>query len=315
MNKKYFKNVILILILLMSITITVVASDDNDTDNRKEMLVQNPDIKYLPTSLGIKIKNIDLESFDQSIDNPNPLDAHKIYNLKEKGYSEEDISNMNCGDYDELEKNWKLLDSQILTAKRTYQELTEVDMSNWSNNDLAEFERNARYHLTDDEATKFKERNITQADAYYLLQEFQDYTTILEQPDDVLKKCLIEYYERKNEYVEHMMSIAKSDITIVEAEPIVVQFSEQIEIHEDVAELTVYEDIVELTPVNENTVQVSLIYIVKKGDMLHRIARKFETDCETLVELNSLKNPDLIYPGQELKISDTLNTTVTLTID
>lgn len=43
-------------------------------------------------------------------------------------------------------------------------------------------------------------------------------------------------------------------------------------------------------------------YTVKKGDNLTAIAKKFQTTVKKLVELNNIKNPDLIYTGQKLKL-------------
>ena len=43
-------------------------------------------------------------------------------------------------------------------------------------------------------------------------------------------------------------------------------------------------------------------YIVRSGDTLYGIAKRFHTTVDKLVELNGLSNPNLIYPGQVLKI-------------
>jgi len=42
------------------------------------------------------------------------------------------------------------------------------------------------------------------------------------------------------------------------------------------------------------------IYIVKPGDVLYRIAKQFDTTWQKLQELNKLKNPHLIFPGQKI---------------
>ncbi len=47
------------------------------------------------------------------------------------------------------------------------------------------------------------------------------------------------------------------------------------------------------------------IYIVKKGDTLSAIAKRELGDASRwpeLAALNSIPNPDLIYPGQEIKL-------------
>ena len=43
-------------------------------------------------------------------------------------------------------------------------------------------------------------------------------------------------------------------------------------------------------------------YTVRKGDNLTKIARMFGTTVNAIVQLNGISNPNLIYPGQVLKI-------------
>jgi len=44
-------------------------------------------------------------------------------------------------------------------------------------------------------------------------------------------------------------------------------------------------------------------YVVKSGDTLWDIAQKYGTTVANLVSLNGIQNPDLIHPGQSLKVS------------
>ena len=54
------------------------------------------------------------------------------------------------------------------------------------------------------------------------------------------------------------------------------------------------------TPSTENTI----VYTVKRGDTLSHIAQKFKTTVSSIVSLNSfITNPNLIYPGQQLRIN------------
>lgn len=46
-----------------------------------------------------------------------------------------------------------------------------------------------------------------------------------------------------------------------------------------------------------------VIYVVKRGDTLSSIAKKHNTSVTKLVELNKIKNPNLILAGQKIKIS------------
>lgn len=53
-----------------------------------------------------------------------------------------------------------------------------------------------------------------------------------------------------------------------------------------------------------NIFAASDTYTVKEGDVLWKIARDNGTDWETLAEVNNLKNPNLIFPGQILELAD-----------
>lgn len=46
-----------------------------------------------------------------------------------------------------------------------------------------------------------------------------------------------------------------------------------------------------------------MIYTVKSGDSLYKIAKNYNITVEDILKLNYIKNPDLIYPGQEIVIS------------
>lgn len=58
--------------------------------------------------------------------------------------------------------------------------------------------------------------------------------------------------------------------------------------------------------VNDNTIVSTVIpskvYVVKSGDTLSGIARKYNTSVSKLASDNKIENPDLIYPGQKIVI-------------
>lgn len=54
--------------------------------------------------------------------------------------------------------------------------------------------------------------------------------------------------------------------------------------------------------VNEILKVTSVNYTVKSGDTLSEIALKYNTTVDNLVKLNNIKNKNLIYVGQVLKI-------------
>lgn len=55
-------------------------------------------------------------------------------------------------------------------------------------------------------------------------------------------------------------------------------------------------------PANENTVKKEITYTVAAGDTLTAIAKKYNTTVAYIQNKNNIKNPNLIYVGQVLKI-------------
>ncbi|MGG3626589.1 GH25 family lysozyme [Bacillus gobiensis] len=49
------------------------------------------------------------------------------------------------------------------------------------------------------------------------------------------------------------------------------------------------------------------IYTVVKGDTLSGLAKRFRTTVQDIQRLNNIKNKDLIYPGQKLKVSGSVS--------
>lgn len=64
---------------------------------------------------------------------------------------------------------------------------------------------------------------------------------------------------------------------------------------------------VEPTPSGET------IYVVVKGDTLSRIASLYGTTYQKLAEYNGIKNPNLIYPGQHIRIPEASGKVETIT--
>ena len=62
--------------------------------------------------------------------------------------------------------------------------------------------------------------------------------------------------------------------------------------------------------INDNSNGEVTNYLIKKGDTLSKIAKKYGTTVNEIVALNKIKNANLIYPGKILKIkkSDSLAT-------
>ena len=58
-----------------------------------------------------------------------------------------------------------------------------------------------------------------------------------------------------------------------------------------------------------------IIYTVKRGDTLLQIARIYNVTVNHIVELNDIQNPNLIYPGEKLRITESNSQTLNPTIN
>lgn len=61
----------------------------------------------------------------------------------------------------------------------------------------------------------------------------------------------------------------------------------------------------EILPIDEellNRLPGMVIYVVKKGDTLWKLAKRFNSTVENIAEINNIEDPDLIYPGQRFVI-------------
>ncbi|WP_083238734.1 5'-nucleotidase, lipoprotein e(P4) family [Caloranaerobacter ferrireducens] len=62
--------------------------------------------------------------------------------------------------------------------------------------------------------------------------------------------------------------------------------------------------VIVLVGVNALAIAGSNVYIVKPGDTLGKIAKQHGLDWKKLAEVNKLKNPHLIFPGDEIVLTD-----------
>ena len=54
----------------------------------------------------------------------------------------------------------------------------------------------------------------------------------------------------------------------------------------------------------------SIIYTVQRGNTLSQIASSYGVTVSHIVEINNIKNPNLIYPGEKLRITESTNTSL-----
>lgn len=64
-------------------------------------------------------------------------------------------------------------------------------------------------------------------------------------------------------------------------------------------------DVEPVTPAAPKVETAEEVYVVKKGDILSKIANKFGTTVKKLAEYNGIANPNVIHVGQKIKIPST----------
>ena len=64
---------------------------------------------------------------------------------------------------------------------------------------------------------------------------------------------------------------------------------------------------ISLEETRENNIYSMVIYFVKPGDTLWKIAKKFRSTIEDIARVNGIEDPNKIYPGQQLYIPKFVN--------
>ncbi len=67
-------------------------------------------------------------------------------------------------------------------------------------------------------------------------------------------------------------------------------------------EIPISADLVEMDGETLSKLPGMVIYVVKPGDTLWKLAKRFNSTVEDIAEINHIENPDLIYPGQRFVI-------------
>lgn len=148
----------------------------------------------LPASLNIDIINIDMDKVHQTY----PIMDSQIHFLKERGYSDEEIAELDMGDFFNIEASLTINPNIIKYIKKLYPELSNVDVSKWTYADWNKYyttEDAKKYAPTETEAEALAKRNIRLEDAQKLLHDYYDYETILAQSDEQLAEDIKAYYQ------------------------------------------------------------------------------------------------------------------------
>lgn len=125
--------------------------------------------------------------------------------------------------------------------------------------------------------------------------------TVNEYP--IMNEVVMNYIKEKevvNPTVEGRITIKDAKETL--EEPIVEEPQEEV-VDETIDKTALKKPVVEEEPKKVASKETEIIvYIVQPGDWLSKIAIKYNTTWKHLQKINNIKNPDLIFPGQKIKI-------------
>ena len=173
-----------------------------EVDKSKQIL----DDVLLPSSMDIETPNVNMDKVIITT----PLHAFEYdfkKDLRQHGFTEEEIANFSYEDYKKAESNWKLNEKQISVAKKLYPKLENVDLSNWTNADLRNYytkmdKDNLTNRFNKEQLQQLKQKGINFEDVLYLFKEFHTVDAILSQPDAKLRETIKDYYQFKIYQVE-----------------------------------------------------------------------------------------------------------------
>lgn len=153
----------------------------------------------LPRSMNIEIPKID----SHKMMNMRPIreDIPEFtVELQDHGYSDKEIASISYGEYKVLESHWLLSEEMQELAVKYFPKTAMEDVSRWTYGELkerqmAEVDTARLDRFSEEEWASLQERDIVEADLFYLLKEFHQPATIVAQSDQALREVLEGYYE------------------------------------------------------------------------------------------------------------------------
>jgi murein DD-endopeptidase MepM/ murein hydrolase activator NlpD len=183
---------------LCQLICTLFTSQNAKSISAEEALDTLSSVSLKP-SMSISIPKIDATKIHAAIPLGNDEGSLKIKEeLRDHGYSDKEIAEMDLGDYQELCASWIMSPTRIEVAKEIYPELANKDLTKWTNGEYDNFikEKNLETFIpTQSQSEALEARDITLDDAIWLTKIYGSFDDILEQSDNVLKAHLEERYQ------------------------------------------------------------------------------------------------------------------------
>ena len=165
--------------------------------------------KYLPTSLGIEMKNVNLTA----VRDDRPLDDYELQLAARYGVTGEAAKAMTRAELLDLESKHKLTPQSISSIKTVYPEVPESVLRTWTYGDYEAYGVAVSYERlrpSEEIRAELERRGITEDD-FMRLRKFYEYESdeeIIARSDDELRATIIKDYEQKLEYAR---TVSKDD--------------------------------------------------------------------------------------------------------
>lgn len=157
--------------------------------------------KYLPTSLGIEMKNVNLTA----VRDDRPLEDYELQLAARYGVTGEAAKAMTRAELLDLESKHKLTPQSISSIKTVYPEVPESVLRTWTYGDYEAYGVAVSYERlrpSEEIRAELERRGITEDD-FMRLRKFYEYESdeeIIARSDDELRATIIKDYEQKLEY-------------------------------------------------------------------------------------------------------------------
>ncbi|MBO4584549.1 MAG: hypothetical protein J5756_05735 [Clostridia bacterium] len=157
--------------------------------------------KYLPTSLGIEMKNVNLQAVR---DDRHLIDA-EIETAMQYGKTKAEAMAMTGSEFKELQRKQKLDAATIKNLRTLFPEVPYSVLLNWTFDDYEAYSYAKTYESmrpSEEILAELERRGITEDD-FVRLRKFYEYESdeeIIAKSDDELRATIIKDYEQKLEY-------------------------------------------------------------------------------------------------------------------
>jgi len=159
----------------------------------------------LPGSMDVELPRIDTEK----IIDTRSLEHYAKQDLKEHGYTMQEIVNFAYEDYNTIKNTWKITEEQINYAKKLYPDLENRDISGWTNEDYKAYYTAPDDRLfTQEEKEQLEQKGILSQDMEPVYEFTSgDISPYLDESEESLKQIISSQY---NHIIDQIAFLAEN---------------------------------------------------------------------------------------------------------